>query len=431
MPSIIVGMVPSLLLLFDFFDFICPRIYFSIAWHLFIKENDAMKKYLWAALATVALSVAAVHADTVQSWKSGGTTATYSDGTLKIKPGWGIAVEYVVSGYCLKNIPKIRWSGAMKDYTIIAPPWRSVADSITNVVIEPGVTYIGVGAFDNEFRVLKSVTIPNTVTEIGMRAFDDCVNLDSVTIPESVTKIGIEAFPGQHSNLFYSGKFYSIGMYSITSLNPVPPAMEFQRVCVKTILYVPDGSVDAYRAADGWNGFKNIKPINGEIGDEPSLEERDCFCRGICQRNEENYWKEYLQGESVWIKHITLILMLYGIAYWLYLLLVFMLKKKYRAESKKPKVLSIILAPILAFVILCLWDFGWYYWWGRENTLYEVTHLPYYDSFGAFVYCGIYLAVASIFYQVFRKKIKRRATLVIPATLHIIIFASLIIGGGL
>jgi hypothetical protein len=44
--------------------------------------------------------------------------------------------------------------------------------------------------------MLRSVSIPGSVTSIGIFAFDDCTGLSAVTIPNSVTSIGDWAFRG-------------------------------------------------------------------------------------------------------------------------------------------------------------------------------------------------------------------------------------------
>ena len=67
--------------------------------------------------------------------------------------------------------------------------------TITQVMIENGVTSIGSDAFNN-LHFLTSVTIPESVKRIGDRAFVHCSSLTSVTIPESVQSIGDEAFYG-------------------------------------------------------------------------------------------------------------------------------------------------------------------------------------------------------------------------------------------
>jgi hypothetical protein len=90
------------------------------------------------------------------------------------------------------------------------------------------------------------------VTHIGKYAFLNC-KLVSVAIPSSVTSIGDEVF-------------LNIGvMGSITVLNPVPPRLlgkVFEEFFLETCwLYVPEGSVDAYRKADGWKDFERIKAI--------------------------------------------------------------------------------------------------------------------------------------------------------------------------
>ena len=66
-------------------------------------------------------------------------------------------------------------------------------ESFTSITIPDSVTSIGVAAFsgcDN----LTSVTIGNSVTSIGNDAFSSCTSLASIIIPDSVTSIGIDAF---------------------------------------------------------------------------------------------------------------------------------------------------------------------------------------------------------------------------------------------
>ncbi len=64
---------------------------------------------------------------------------------------------------------------------------------LTSVTIPNSVTSIGERAF-YYCRGLTSVTIPNSVTSIGSLAFCNCSGLTSITIPNSVTSIGERAF---------------------------------------------------------------------------------------------------------------------------------------------------------------------------------------------------------------------------------------------
>lgn len=54
---------------------------------------------------------------------------------------------------------------------------------------------------------MTSVTIPNSVTNIGEYAFFNCINLTSVTIPDSVTSIAYSAFYScsQLNKVYYKG----------------------------------------------------------------------------------------------------------------------------------------------------------------------------------------------------------------------------------
>ena len=63
----------------------------------------------------------------------------------------------------------------------------------THIVIPDGVTAIAVRVFENNDKI-TSITIPTTVSSIGNYAFSYCYNLETVTMAEGVTSIGSNAF---------------------------------------------------------------------------------------------------------------------------------------------------------------------------------------------------------------------------------------------
>ena len=77
-----------------------------------------------------------------------------------------------------------------KDKTVLVMfPYGNKATSYT---VPDGVTTIGERAFDDCYS-LKNITLPDSLTTIGHRAFDDCP-LAKVELPESVKFIGYWAF---------------------------------------------------------------------------------------------------------------------------------------------------------------------------------------------------------------------------------------------
>ena len=118
-----------------------------------------------------------------------------------------------------------------------------------------GLTVVGIGdgAFDYNYN-LTSVTIPNSVTNLGGYPFYDCGNLTSVTIGNGVTSIGYSAFAvcGSLTNVMIGKSVTSIGDWAfedcgspltIVCLGNAPQADDWTAVFnddMGTIYYLPD-----------------------------------------------------------------------------------------------------------------------------------------------------------------------------------------------
>ena len=66
-------------------------------------------------------------------------------------------------------------------------------DSLTDVIIEEGITKLGIGMFKNCMS-LKSVLLPQSLLSIPDSAFEGCISLDNVTLPPNIKYIGFSAF---------------------------------------------------------------------------------------------------------------------------------------------------------------------------------------------------------------------------------------------
>lgn len=143
------------------------------------------------------------------------------------------ATDKALASYTIKNGTKFIGSHTF---------WN--CSGLTSVTIPNSVTHIFYGAF-NWCENLTSIEIPNSLTYIGYGAFTYCKSLSSVTIPENVTSIGDWAFE------------YCSSLTSVT-VNAVTPPTLGDTVFNNTNncpIYVPSGSVDAYKTASGWSSY--------------------------------------------------------------------------------------------------------------------------------------------------------------------------------
>ena len=95
------------------------------------------------------------------------------------------------------------WNGKeYEDGITVSPPWYDYRKSITQLILEEGVTTVGDYAF-TECTALTSVTLPKGVTTIGTRAFRECSALEEIILSPGLAEIKGEAFEGcQISSLY-------------------------------------------------------------------------------------------------------------------------------------------------------------------------------------------------------------------------------------
>lgn len=167
----------------------------------------------------------------------------------------------------------------------IPPSVKSIGDatfrncsSLTSVIIPNSLTSIGSHAFEN-CSAITSIIIPNSLTSIESYAFSCCTGLTSITIPNSVVTIGNCAFQGNTGlkTLIIGNSVKQIQYNAFANCEELTDVFCYAEAVPTTendafnnsyieyaTLHVPAASLEAYKAATPWSGFKNIVPIDGD-----------------------------------------------------------------------------------------------------------------------------------------------------------------------
>lgn len=258
----------------------------------------------------------------------------------------GTGILFAASGTCGDNLTwdltngvlTISGTGSMTNWTGNPhAPWYADRTSIQSVVINEGVASIGDAAFFN-CTALSTVTVPQSITRVGDNVFVGCSALTAINvasgnakycssygvlfnkektklirfpagmqgtytyaIPDGVTLIGEYAFQRSlgMTSVIIPGSVNEIGwnafdgcetLTSITCNAVTPPDCgngndRFDKVDPSIPVYVPEGTVDAYKAAPGWSDFTNIQvkclTASGTCGIESGNLSWELSCEGV------------------------------------------------------------------------------------------------------------------------------------------------------
>lgn len=174
------------------------------------------------------------------------------------------------------SIGKVTFYNCYSLKSVIIPnSVTSIGDStfmdcgLTSVTIGNVVTSIGRSAFEG-CKGLTSITIPNSVKSIEDYAFKYCSGLKSVTIGNGVTSIGYCAFSGWDLPEVIS---------KIENPFNIDEGTFSNNTYLNASLYVLAGTIDKYKATEGWNKFVFIEEgteSSEEDGGDDTPETKKC-----------------------------------------------------------------------------------------------------------------------------------------------------------
>lgn len=209
-----------------------------------------------------------------------------------------ITIPPYVNGLAVVKIGydgRIDYSQKQSPFTIILPKTvREIGDyafcecNLESIILTSNLQKIGSAAFAN--TSIMEIIIPEGVKDIGINCFagtkslryvywpstakvipEQCFYLSAISdiqIPEGVERIENSAFMLTNIRVFslpasilnIDGAFWNRNRLAIISRRELPPVIDIQSA-YKTLIYVPEASVDIYKQTENWNGGK-ILPQN-------------------------------------------------------------------------------------------------------------------------------------------------------------------------
>lgn len=125
--------------------------------------------------------------------------------------------------------------------------------NLTSVTLPTGLTEIGGNAFLN-CASLERLVIPEGYLVTGRAICEKCYSLTLLDLPSTLQTMGDGALFGLSNNVTVVCRAVTPPSFGTFNNNPLA-------------LYVPDGSVDAYKSASGWSQYaKYIKPLSEYVG---------------------------------------------------------------------------------------------------------------------------------------------------------------------
>ncbi len=193
------------------------------------------------------------------------------------------AHDFVVDGiyYKITSEPNltVAVSAKTKDYAT----YRNASINIPESVIHEGKTYkvtsIASSAFQDS-RLVSEVNLPSTITSIESMAFRNCHNLQEIDIPDNVTTVKSSAFSFCQSlksltigssvtNIQTAAFANCVALESVKVKATNPPTLASSSFATATYtnatLHVPNGTRDAYLAANYWKKFTSIQEFASGI----------------------------------------------------------------------------------------------------------------------------------------------------------------------